>query len=237
MPINWRLVGDDRYTCVPPTGYEIDPAVTRAIHEFDLGVIPFWRVQIWEADGRPRQVVHHGIARYYPWPRNLRRHIHFDMPAGAPGPVPNFLDAVLEDQTTLTYMQGGPGGYVPWDWALYAWCRAKYETLTVRVFMARHRRRLAREEAIRKAHEEEIEYRRKQLEPYLMRQFERLTPQDWAQLRERQHRLEVAKRLGRRPNVPLANPKPFVHIVRSPRTSDTTYGRVAPAQEMNRGTS
>lgn len=229
--MGWRLLGDDRYTCVPPPGYEKDPAVTAAIHTFDPGVIPFWRIQLWDHDGRIERVVHHGIARHYPYPRHLRRHIPFDMPAVPGTEVPNFLDAVLEDQSTMQYLRGGPGGYVPWDWALYAWCRRKFEVITIRAYMKRHERRMAREAAIRRSWEEDLEYRKKQIEPYLLRQAERVSPSEWAQLQHRQRDLDVKRRIEKRSMAQRAAGAVRIVVPRSPRGTDT-YGRVAPGQEM-----
>lgn len=226
--MSFRLIDEDRYTCVPPPGFEKDPAVTAAIREFDPGVIPFWRLQRWDHSGEELVVVHHGLARYYPYPRHLRRHIHFEMPALPDHEVPNFLDAVFEDQNDLQYLRGGPGGYIPWDWRVYQWCRKQFDALTAKAFDEIIERRKAREAAIRKAHFEEIEYRKKQIEPYLLRQAERLSDSDWAQLRAAQHANDVKRKLGLRPDS-LRAPKAFVQV-RSPRTEDT-YGRVAPVQE------
>ncbi len=231
MPVQ---LGDDRYTCVSPPGYEKDPAVTAAIRAFDPGIIPFWRVQRWLLDdGLERLVVHHGIARYYPFPRHLRRHIHFEMPAVPTHETPNFLDAVFEDQTTVEFYRGGPGAYVAWDWLVYAWCRKQFDRMTVEAFDKITERRKAREAEIRKKWLEDIEYRKKQLEPYLLRQAERVSEAEWEQLAQRQHRADVRRKLGMKPE--LLRTKPFVHLTptlapRSPRGSET-YGRVAPAQE------
>jgi hypothetical protein len=224
-----RVIGSDAYTCVPPPGFEKDPAVTAAIREFDPGVIPFWRLQAWEIDGAETVFVHHGIARHYPFPRHLRREIRFELPAGWEGPAPNFLDAVFEDQTAMAYLRGeGPGGYVPWGWNIFYWCRWQFDQLTAKVFDAILERRQAREAAAKLAWQREIEYRKKQIEPYLLKQAERLSPSDWKQLQERQHRAAVLRRLGLRPE-PIREPKPFIHV-RSPRAGET-YGRVAPVQE------
>ncbi len=230
----WRILGDDRYTCVAPPGFEKDPAVTAAIREFDPGMIPFWRLQRWAIDGVERLVVHHGIARYYPFPRHLRRHVHFDMPAIHTHDVPNFLDAIFEDQTAESYYRGGPGAYVPWDWRIYYWCRRQFDRLTVEAYDRLIEQRRAREAAIRKAWAEWIEYRKRQLEPYLLRQAERISEAEWEQLQQRQHRNAIRRRLGlaperlrTRPSVHIRVPAPLPW---SPRGTET-YGRVAPAQE------
>jgi hypothetical protein len=234
--VNFRQVGEDVYTCVAPPGYEKDPAVTAAIHSFDPGVIPFWRIQRWLLDGGEQTVVHHGIGRHYPYPKHLRRHFHVEMPAGADFPAPNFLDAVFEDQTALQYLRGGWGLYQPWDWSVYYWCREKFETLTVKAYDERVERHLARIMAILRAHREEIAYRKKQIEPWIERQLARVSPYDWKQLVAAQHRNAVARRLGLPPEklrdpkvwVGLASAKP-VRALWSPQSAET-YGRVAPSQ-------
>lgn len=243
MPVEWRILGADVYTCVPPPGYEKDPAVTAAIHSFDPGVIPFWRIQRWLRNGVERVIVHHGIGRYFPYPKYLRRHFHVEMPPDAEHPAPNFLDAVFEDQNTVQYYQGGPGDYQPWDWSVYYWCREKYEHITVRAYekrVERHRQRLI---AMKKAWESELEYRKKQIEPWLLKQMERLSEHDWEQLRSRQHRIAVARKLGlktkeaaaRGPKafVQVSDPfKPRLFVPNEPRPTRglETYGRAAPAE-------
>lgn len=228
--MSWAAISDDAYTCVAPPGYEKDPAVTAAIRSFDPGVIPIWRVQRWAFDGVPETVVHHGIARYFPYPRQLRRHFHVEMPADADYPAPNFLDAIFEDQNTVQYYRGGPGEYQPWDWSVYYWCRSKFETLTLKAYDERVERHIARLIAMKKQHEEEIEYRKKQIEPWILKQLERVSDSDWKQLRARQHRAEVARRLGMQPER-LKDPKLYVGTgaAWSPQTAET-YGRVAPSQ-------
>lgn len=234
---SFRQIGDDVYTCVAPAGFEKDPAVTAAIQEFDPGVIPFWLLQIWEIDGKEQTFVYHGIGRYYPFPRHLRRQFHVDMPAGAGFPAPNFLDAIFSEQNCPRYYQGGPAEYLPWDWSVYYWCRKKYETLTIEAYDKRVQAHLARIIAMMKAHREEIEYRKKELEPWIMRQLERVSEYDWKQLLARQHRNAVARKLGMAPER-LRDPKAFVHVkestfapiaFRSPRDAQP-YGRVAPTQ-------
>ena len=70
-------IGDDRYSCVAPPGFEKDPEVTAAIREFDPGIVPIWRIQRWRFPGERHEtlVVHHGIGRYYPYPRQDRKSV------------------------------------------------------------------------------------------------------------------------------------------------------------------
>lgn len=231
--MGFRQIGDDHYTCVAPPGFEKDPAVTRAIQEFDPGLIPIWRVQRWQFPGADsvHLTVHHGIGRYYPNPRQLRLRFHVTMPQGAEYPAPNFLDAIFEDTESPSYKVGGPGEFMPWDWSIYRWCRAQFDRITKEKYLRLvelHRERMEKE---RKAFEEELEYRKRQVEPWILKQLEeRVSDEDWEHLlqfhaenqRRRASGLDPIRRKGAKPYVVL-------DAGRSPR-SDETYGRVALSQ-------
>jgi len=220
----FQRLADDRYTCVAPPGFEKDPAVTKAIHEFDPGAIPLWRVQLWRLPTGPEViVVHHGIGRYFPVPRYFRkRPLRVEMPLGARGPAPNALDKILEDDSTLQYKQGGPGDYQPWDWSIYAWCRFQYDKTTLESWLKRAERKAARLEHEREVAEAELEYRKKQIEPWLVKKAEQITPYEWKQY------MNAMYGPGKSPDLRRA-PKPFVDLgVRSPRPE--SHLRVAPAK-------
>lgn len=234
----WRIVGDDVYTCVPPPGYEIDPAVLAAIHEFDPGLIPIWRIQFWIRPNEERRevVVHSGIARHFPHPRYMRRAFHVLMPAAAEHPVPNFLDAIFEDQLCGTYMMGGPGGYMQWDWSVYYWCREKFMSVTVKRFdqlMENKRNRLAE---LRKKHKEELAYRLKQIEPYLQKRAAGISDVEWDNYLALMRHREALRQKGIQPGPINDKTKMTLDLGsgRSPRPLGKTYGRVAPAQELNK---
>ena len=233
----WRIVGDDIYTCVPPPGYEIDPAVLRAIHEFDPGVIPIWRLQVWiRPNSEDREVYAHcGISRYFPFPRYVRRQFYVHMPARAEHPTPNFLDAIFEDQRCATYLSGGPGAFLPWDWATYAWCREKFTALTAQKFDQLMEAKRDREAKMRKDWQEEIAYRKKQIEPYLLRKAEQLSDSDWEAYLGLMADRERRRRRGEKPEA-INGKKPFADLgsARSPRVRGKTFGRVAPAQELSK---
>jgi hypothetical protein len=229
----FRQIGPDHYTCVPVPGFEKDPAVTAAVREFDPGLIPIWRVQTWGTPGsfRPLQVVHHGIGRYYPVPRYMRRSFRVDLPANDHSEPPNFLDAILEDQSTEQYRhQGGPGGYLPWDWSFYRWCRWMFNRITEETWQ-----RFAREKQEREKREyehilAEIEGKRKELEPYLLRKANEVSEYGWKQYLRFMDEQAARKAAGLKPQ-PFGDRRPFVTVGRSPRT-DKTFGRVAPAQDL-----
>jgi len=221
-PVFQRLA-DDVYTCVAPPGFEKDPAVTVAIREFDNQAIPIWRIQRWRLPSVPElNVVHHGIARYYPWLRYLRaRPLRVEMPMDARGPAPNVLDVIFEDQETLQYKQGGPADYCPWDWSVSAWCRFQYDKNTVTAWLRRAAAKAARLKREREAVEAELDYRKKQIEPFLLKKAEGISEYDWKQY------MEAVWGPGKTPD--LRRRKPFVDLgARSPRPE--SHLRVAPAK-------
>jgi hypothetical protein len=234
----WRLAGDDVYTCVPPPGYEVDPAVLRAIHEFDPGVIPIWRIQVWIHPNSERRetFVHPGIGRYFSYPRYLRRQFHVTMPARVEHPVPNFLDAIFEDQKCARYLfEGGPGGYIPWDWATYEWCRRMYVELTTKKWDKIMAGKRDREAKARQSWREEIEYRKKQVEPYLIKKAAGIPDGDWDAYLKEMKRREQLRRRGQKPES-INEKKTFVDLgsTRSPRVLGETYRQVAPAEELSK---
>lgn len=249
----FRQIGEDKYSCVAPPGFEKDPAVTRAIQSFDPGVIPIWRLQRWKFPGDAQEtlVVHHGLGRYYPFPRHLRRPFHVTMPAGAEYPAPNFLDAIFEDTSTITFKMGGPGVYMPWDWSIYYWCREQFDRITAEKYeelVEAHRERMERQ---RREFEEELEYRRKQVEPWILKKLEgEVSEADWMQLlefhaenqRRRTMGLDPIRRKDAKLYVGAGGPQEAPQAIpilegpgRSPRSDKDTYGRVAPDQVRSNG--
>lgn len=250
-------IGEDKYTCVAPPGFEKDPAVARAIQSFDPGVIPIWRLQRWKFPGESKitLVVHHGIGRYYPYPRQLRRPFHCPMPVGAEYPAPNFLDAILEDTGTISFKMGGPGTYMPWDWSIFYWCREKFMSITAEKYVKLIAARRAREEQEHRDFEYEIEARRREIEPWILKKLESgASEADWDQLLKFHAENDTRRRVGR---APIRRKAPQLYVGaggpqetsrereaplhdrgipilagpgRSPRPDKETYGRVAPAQ-------
>lgn len=220
----FKQIGEDRYTCVPPPGFEIDPAVTAAIREFDQGMIPLWRIQLWQTpwSPAPERVVHHGIGRYYPIPRLMKRELRIEMPADADFQAPNFLDAIFEDSDTIMFRMGGPGLYIPWNWNVYYWCRWQFDRLTAEKWDEAVDRRKARLAKLSQQWQDDIEYRRRQIEPWIMKKLEMISDADWEAYMQAVWGAQPGPRKFR-------EPKPFVDLGRSPRPQQTTYRRVAPA--------
>jgi hypothetical protein len=199
----WEQVGGDYYTCVPPPGCAYDPVALAAIHEFDPGVLPIWRIQLWRVPGfvEPRPFAHAGIARISTAPQWKRTGFYVRMPQGAEHRRPNFLECFFEGAPVAP---GGPGAYQAFGWAAYYYTRSKFGYLTVRHYDQLIERKKQRYEELRRKHREELDYRRKQIEPYLMRKAATLSRADW-------ERYVVAQRIGVRA-AGLRQPKPFVHV-------------------------
>lgn len=229
----WRA---ERITCVAPPGFEIDPAVTAAIREFDPGLIPIWRVSLWvDPSGIERKLVHHGIARRYPFPRHVRRPFRVEMPVASQSEVPNFLDAIFEDNYSDAYKMGGPGDYIPWDWGVYRWCREQFDRIKEKTYLKLLRKRMDLIERLQKEHAEDLEYRKKQIEPWILKQLEKVSDDDWRKLAEWHAAREKAMKEGL-PMPTRRTPKPMVAVGkaagRSPRAPWETYGRVAPSRSQ-----
>jgi len=228
----WR---SERISALAPPGYDADPAVTAAIRSFDPGVIPIWRIAVYIPPGekQPRQFVHHGIGRHYPFFKHLRKPFQVEMPAGADFPEPNFLDAIFEDVYSARYMLSGPGDFMPWSWDTYRWCRTKYERITIAAYWKRIEKRREREAKAHADWEEKLEYTKKHVEPYILRQLEKLSAADWQKYSRFMAERERAIREGRTPpRHREANPMVTVGKAagRSPRSPFETYGRVAPSR-------
>jgi hypothetical protein len=236
---DYQILAPDRYTCVAPPGFEKDPAVTKAIREFDRELIPMWRIQLWRFPDSPREVrvVHHVIGRYFPLPKYRRGAFPCPVPMEWRRPTPNFLDHVLEYTETEQHLRGGPGDYVPWDWALYRWCRFHFDKNTVEAWDRRHRARLAYIAKLQAEHVAELAYRKAQIEPYLQRKIDSVSDAEWKEYLSAVWGNPGNPEIRRRPK-PMVFHGPAAGVVigdRSPRSA-RTYGRVAPAQgERNAG--
>jgi len=225
----WR---SERITAVAPPGYEADPAVTAAIHSFDPGVIPVWRISVYRPpnEDQVQQFVHHGIARHYPYFTHVRRPFQVDMPVAADFLEPNFLDCIFEDTHSKAFLRSGPGDFMPWTWDTYLWCRQQFERITIAAYMKRIEKRQAREAKMRKDWQEELDYRKAQIQPYIDKKLEKLSAADWRQYNAYMAERETAIREGRKPPEYRTAPKKVsIGGGRSPRSPFDTYARVAPS--------
>jgi hypothetical protein len=198
----WEVVGDDWYTCVPPSGYEPNPAAIEAVQVFDPGAIPIWRIQMWAVPGRRRTMpyVHAGIARHIPVTQNWHAHLQVQMPAEAEHPAPNVLATFFEGEPIAP---NGPGAYIPWDWEAYEIARRDFDRMTVAEFDRLIEARKQREAEARAEWEDDLAYRKRQVEPFILKVLEeKVSDYDWKQYAH-------LYRAGRRK---VRGPKPFVHV-------------------------
>jgi len=114
---------------VPDVLYPSDPAVVRAIREFDPNVIPLFVRRAFRAS--TGQVVVRGFHAFasHRWnpsrkPASWTKHVL--MPTYSNAPRPTHMDLHLEDRTQRIG-DGLPGGYVPFDWRQYHGLRAMYD--------------------------------------------------------------------------------------------------------------
>jgi pyrroloquinoline quinone (PQQ) biosynthesis protein C len=105
---------------------------------------------------------------------------------------------------------------------VYAWCRFQYDKTTVDSWLRRTEARKAREKREYEAMVAELEYRQKQIEPWLMKKAEQLTPKDWEEY------LSLFKAPDPRVRREAMKRRMFVDVGRSHRAE--THLRVAPAK-------
>lgn len=198
----WEIVGDDWYTCVPPPGFEPNQAAVAAVQAFDPGAIPIWRIQRWRVPGRrhPLSFVHAGIARYLPIPLGERPHLQVQMPLQAEHLAPNVLAMFFEG---VPVGPNGPGEYIPWDWEAYEWTRRDFDKVNVVEYDRRIDARKVREADAKTEHYENLEYRKAQIEPWILRTMdEKVGEPDWNAYK---HLLAAGRRR-------VKGRKPFVHL-------------------------
>lgn len=129
----WLWIGTF-FSCVPDSMYPWDPAVLRAIREFEPTVVPLTvRFVYRQADygnlQEPVVFVRHGIGRYERSVVAPLMPFSCDMPSTPiPGcrhlPRPNILEVIWEDKKEPG--SDLPGPYLPFDWELYASLRQSY---------------------------------------------------------------------------------------------------------------
>lgn len=151
-------IGDSRYTapgwlclgylyyCYQDVTYPWDPAVVRAIREFEPTMVPITVRSIWQkADygnldhNEPLIIVRHGIARVVRDARIPIHHFRCDLPVNPQtalphdphilAPVrPNWIELNnYADREVRPYGLDLPGAYLPHDWELYHGLRLGYE--------------------------------------------------------------------------------------------------------------
>lgn len=166
----------------PHVMYPFDPAVLRAIHEFDPRVIPVWIDRIFlTPTGGTLVVGRHGIASHVP---AVSRHspidpIFYKALTGLHGSSerPTQLDFHVEHRNGV---RGLPGGYMPFDWRVYRILWSTYNEWTWREredYRAEHGEE-ARKAAERKKAEEHSDYVIQQDSAWLNRHVEQFDDDD-----------------------------------------------------------
>lgn len=207
----WRVCNEDWYTCIPSAGGAVDPAVLRELHTFYPGAIPMeWR-QKWIPPNSydPIVVRYHVVGVYNPTPREGHVPFYVEMPARPKHPVPNILDFVAQDDDRA---DGGPPGYMPFDFKLVAYLRRIYnEHRTAKelgdLIKARYERRMAMLEKLA----EEAEYAEGDLKRWLYKRLAQFSDVEWA---------EYYRGRGKRKRVP----KPFVDLGSAPTAAQPSIG-------------
>jgi hypothetical protein len=129
----WRRCGQPVYTCVEPAaGPHVDPAVLRAIREFDPEAVPIWQLQAFLPPGKSGldgvvRVAHVGIARHVQDPRGSASLFRVETLPGQT--APNILDFIWMDNAQ-TMKDGRPAKVLPFDWSLYQYCLSKFNANT-----------------------------------------------------------------------------------------------------------
>lgn len=121
-----------RISAVPDVEYPYDPAVLRAIREFDPNVIPLTITRGFRAaTGEVRAFKFHVLSshRWDPKQAPSRACRYVIMPTWGNAPHPTHIDLHLENRE-LRPGNGLPGGFIPFDWPVYYALRSSYQEWT-----------------------------------------------------------------------------------------------------------
>lgn len=122
-------------SCVPDAVHPWDPNVLKAIWSFDPGAIPIWiRWKFRRFDREDNSVKifgRHGIGRYTASPKTDLPRFACEMPSmpcqGVTFAKPNLIELILMKHDS---QDDSPGSFVPWNWDLYHFLRARYKERT-----------------------------------------------------------------------------------------------------------
>lgn len=126
----WRSIGID-IKVIPDAAYPWDPAVLRAIHEFDQNIIPLMVTKAYQAQTGEIRLFHfHAIGSHLwnPSERPAEWTSRVEMPTSGNWKRPTHMDLHLENRTVEARpVRGLPGGYMPFDWGVYHGLREQYQ--------------------------------------------------------------------------------------------------------------
>lgn len=130
----WRAVWAG-VSAIPDVMYPADPAVVRAIHEFDRNVMPVTVTRVYRAPtGEERVERRLAIASHLwnprdgapaPWTRRIL------VPTWGPILHPTHMDLHLEDQRTRKG-DGLPGAFIVFDWRIHKALRSAFQEWTAK---------------------------------------------------------------------------------------------------------
>jgi hypothetical protein len=122
-------------TCIPNAESPWDPDVLKAIWSFDPGVIPLWiRWKFKKFNGTNMEMKvfgRHGIGRYTGSPKTDLPRFACEMPSmpcqGVRFERPNLVELILMKANPV---DDSPGDFIPWNWDLFHFLRARYKERT-----------------------------------------------------------------------------------------------------------
>jgi hypothetical protein len=185
----WRVIGSET-KAVPDVVYPFDPAVIRAIHEFDPNIVPLFCKAIYRAStGEIRVFGWHTIGSFY-------RDPHYKIPSWAyrvmrPAsgpigiPVTKMNMHIKDKRARKGDGLPGMGAYLPCDWRVYVLLREMYAEWTAKQIMAFQKK--VQDDARAKASaaaEEHAAYAVKHDERIMSQHFENIDDADLARLAE-----------------------------------------------------
>jgi hypothetical protein len=205
-PRGWRLI-DVTYSCVPDAVYPWDPAVLRAIWEFDPEVVPVWEKWIFMPpldDSSSDEVLvvgRHCVARHKPTLVNEAYPFLCEMPTmpcqGVVFQRPNVLEFVLadgnkEEGTDL------PGPYVAWDWNLWRLLRELYNPCTDGQKLGEEyiEREVQRREASKKSVRDDLRARDEDWRKHEKKRLEKISDVEWAEFYRSGGAVDVEKKIS-----------------------------------------
>jgi hypothetical protein len=205
----WREVAFE-LTCSPDPAHPWDPEVVKAIWRFDSGLVPMWVNWVFAPPGDDAGRVvfgRHVLGRYEPHRKGDAPEFRVQMPTmpcqGIKFERPNVLELVLMMPTNTQYPDAPdlPGDYIPFNWAIVEWLRERYKASQkggkeiARDYINAQREATEKAQAAR---DDEMEYRRKDLEKYVNKKLEQVSEVElknhFLRDKERKRRIQVSMR-------------------------------------------
>lgn len=193
----WKII-DTTVSAIPDAFYPHDPAVVRAIREFDKNVFPCFGKRIYQSNtGGIREFGFHMIT-------SVVRDPHYRIPSWATkvllpttGPVirPTHSDMhIIDGRARRGDGLPGIGAYLPFDWRVYRLLREMWQENTPRE-LARLREKVeSTRQRDRDAAEERAEYQLRTNKNWLARKIANISQADLGELHQQQVDAEKKER-------------------------------------------